>query len=127
MNRLNAILSFAFAGLAAISNAQTNDILLENLLRDTRPIAEIVSYNYIMDRVYVIPDAELPYIKDIHQFLVRNKSGLYLLVDGTGRLYKILQRNRRVDFVRIDSTRFFGYNFGFNPFSYNDSIYSFVG
>ena len=100
---------------------------IENLLKVGQPVAEIASYNYIMDRVYEIQDAELPYIKGIHQFLLRNRNGLYMLVDGTGRLYKIERGKDGINYKRLDSTRFFGYNFGFVPFSYNDSIYSFGG
>src|SRR5258708_2684288 len=114
-------------GIDAHSQGNVSRPLLENLLKDSRPVSEIASYNYILDQVYDVPDAELPYMKGIHQFLIRNNKGLYMLVDGTGRVYKVEKKEHEIRFLRVDSTRFFGYNFGFSAFSYRDSIYSFGG
>lgn len=62
------------------------------------------------------------------QFLLRNKSGSYILVDGTGRVYKAVSKsNDTIYYNRIDSTHFYGYNGGAINFSYNDTIFSFGG
>jgi len=62
------------------------------------------------------------------QFLIRNKTGSYILVDGTGRVYKATSKsNDTVYYKRIDSTHFYGYNGGAINFTYNDTIFSFGG
>jgi hypothetical protein len=63
-----------------------------------------------------------------HQFFVRNKTGSYILVDGTGRVYKAISKsNDTVKYNRIDSTHFYGYNGGAINFTYHDTIFSFGG
>lgn len=60
--------------------------------------------------------------------LIKNKSGLYVLVDGTGHVYKATNLDQKnITFTRIDSTQFIGYNFESINFSYKDKIYSFGG
>ena len=62
------------------------------------------------------------------QFLLRNKTGSYIIVDGTGRIYKASSKsNDTVYYKRIDSTHFYGYNGGAINFTYNDTIFSFGG
>ena len=62
------------------------------------------------------------------QFFVRNKTGSYILVDGTGRVYKAISKsNDTVKYNRIDSTHFYGYNGGAINFTYHDTIFSFGG
>lgn len=62
------------------------------------------------------------------QFLLRNKTGSYILVDGTGRIYKATSKsNDTIYYKRIDSTHFYGYNGGAINFTYNDTIFSFGG
>lgn len=60
--------------------------------------------------------------------LIKNKSGLFALVNGTGQVYKAINiDDQNITFNRIDSTRFLGYNFDAIDFSYNETIYSFGG
>ncbi len=62
------------------------------------------------------------------QFLLRNKTGSYIIVDGTGRIYMASSKsNDTVYYKRIDSTHFYGYNGGAINFTYNDTIFSFGG
>lgn len=62
------------------------------------------------------------------QFLVRNKTGSYILVDGTGRVYKAMSKsNDTIYYNRIDSTHFYGYNGGAINFTFRDTIFSFGG
>jgi hypothetical protein len=62
------------------------------------------------------------------QFFVRNKTGSYILVDGTGRIYKATSKsNDTIYYNRIDSTHFYGYNGGAINFTYHDTIFSFGG
>jgi hypothetical protein len=70
---------------------------------------------------------EHPY-ETYDQFLLRNKSGSYILVDGTGRIYKATSKvNDTIYYKRIDSTHFYGYNGGSINFTYHDTIFSFGG
>jgi len=60
--------------------------------------------------------------------LIKNKNGLFALVDGTGKVYKATNLNdSKITFTRIDSTYFSGNNFNAINFSYNGLIYSFGG
>ena len=61
------------------------------------------------------------------QKLVRTSHGLFVLVDGTGRVYEIFRNELKLQVRRTDSTVFFGNNFGAFHFAYNDTIYSFGG
>ena len=60
--------------------------------------------------------------------LIKNKTGLFVLVDGTGLVYKATNlRDNLITYTRIDSTTFFGNNFLSINYSYNDTLYSFGG
>lgn len=61
------------------------------------------------------------------QCLVKNKKGLYAALNGSGRLYKATWKNDKLTFERIDSTTYFGSNFGSFIFSFRDTIYSLGG
>jgi len=66
--------------------------------------------------------------KNIQQSLIKSKNGLFLLVDGTGQIYKATDTtNQDILFSRIDSTRDFGNNYLSINFSYNDTILSYGG
>ncbi len=63
-----------------------------------------------------------------NQLIIKNKSGLYILIDGTGRVYKATNRqNNQIEFTRIDSTKHQGNNYSSFNFSYQDTIFSFGG
>lgn len=60
--------------------------------------------------------------------LIKNKNGLFALVDGTGQVYKVANNNAStISFTRIDSTHFSGNTFGSIDFSNKETIYSFGG
>jgi hypothetical protein len=61
------------------------------------------------------------------QCLIRNNKGLYVYINGTGRLYQASLNNGKISFARLDSTVYFGSNFGSFVFSYKDTIYSLGG
>jgi hypothetical protein len=61
------------------------------------------------------------------QILVKNNKGLFVFLNGTGRIYQANLKDGVPQFTRLDSTVYFGYNVGSFPFSYNDSIYSLGG
>ena len=57
--------------------------------------------------------------------IVKTTSGLFILPQGTGRVYQY--KRDKGNWQRVDSTFFTGYNFGSVQFSYKDQIYSFGG
>jgi len=59
------------------------------------------------------------------QTVIKSDSGIYCLVNGTGMIFKYSQP--QAQFIRIDSTIFFGYNMGAFPFSYKSNIYNLGG
>jgi hypothetical protein len=69
-----------------------------------------------------------PQINVYNQIILKNSKGLYIFIDGTGRVYKAQNLERdKLCFDRIDSTHFYGYNAGCIFFSVKDSLYSFGG
>ena len=65
--------------------------------------------------------------KNSNHRLIKTTKGLFLSVDGTGRIYEIEQKGNGLLFTRQDSTYFSGYNFGSLLFNMNNSIYNFGG
>lgn len=61
------------------------------------------------------------------QELIKNANGLFLHPLGTGRLYKLGEKEGEYKWNRIDSTIYFGYNFNSLFFSMDTTIYSFGG
>lgn len=71
---------------------------------------------------------DLPHaFKSTPQHIVKTSEGIFLLIPGTGRVYKAEFENELIDFRRIDSTVFFGYNFHSLSFSVGATIYSYGG
>jgi hypothetical protein len=62
------------------------------------------------------------------QLLVKNHQGLFVLIEGTGQVYKATSQTiDQLSFTRIDSTIYYGYNFNAINFSYHDTLYSYGG
>ncbi len=59
--------------------------------------------------------------------LIKDASGLYILPQGTGRIYKMDTSQGRYQWRRIDSTYFTGYNFNSIAFGIDSVFYSFGG
>jgi hypothetical protein len=116
---------FLLGLLPSLSQAQLQG--LEKLQKQDLVVPEVAQYNPGLSTFFEIKDIQAPYMNGIAQHLIKNRKGLYLLPDGTGRVYKVEGKGKELKIVRQDSTLFFGYNFGFFPFSYNDTLYSFGG
>lgn len=58
---------------------------------------------------------------------IKNSNGLYMLPQGTGRIYQLSGEPGNRSWTRIDSTYYTGYNFGAFTFSLNQKLYSFGG
>jgi hypothetical protein len=60
--------------------------------------------------------------------LIKNETGLYALIDGTGQIFKATYADQnKMTFTRIDSTSFFGNTFESINFSHKNTIYNFGG
>jgi len=59
--------------------------------------------------------------------IIKDKSGIYIGIEGTGRIYQAKIINNNLIFDRIDKTFFTGYNFGALLFSMDEEIYSLGG
>jgi hypothetical protein len=95
--------------------------LFTHLLRDTIP----VTYITLSDNP-IIPVSGL--FSNYGQQLVKSSSGLYLFINGTGRIYKVSDwDNHWVTFKRIDSTENYGYNFQAAKLIVRNQIFSFGG
>ena len=101
--------------------------LIESLLSDSSRVYDVIISSdieqplAINDYPYLLKRIPLP------QKLVKSKSTLYALLGGTGIVYQIKKERKLLIAQRIDSTIFFGYNFGAVSFAWHDSLFSFGG
>lgn len=112
--------------LLSFATLSAQDVFTK-LAESKSQIPEIVQYNPQLERYLKIGDAQAPYMNGILQHLVKTEHGLFMLIDGTGRVYKVENSGQGASAIRYDSTIFFGYNFGFQPFVWRDTIFSFGG
>lgn len=105
----------------SITFSQTDTLLspIPALLHTRQPLT-------INWRDNAFPLADTPYNR-FPQELLKTKDGLFLFVNGSGRLYQLLDSDTGIQAQRIDATFFSGYNFGSYAFVYHDSIYSLGG
>jgi hypothetical protein len=86
-----------------------------------------VRITYLMPEIWKkindLPDN----FKSEGQHLLKTEEGLFLTIPGTGRLYKAKIIAGNIEFERIDSTYFSGYNFNSLSFNIGNSIYNFGG
>jgi hypothetical protein len=60
--------------------------------------------------------------------LIKKKDQVYLQLLGSGRLYKIKKQGKsKYEFIRLDSTFYFGSNFGSINFFYKDTLFKIGG
>ncbi len=114
------LLGIALSG-SYLTIAQTNASVypLQKLLS----AKQAVTVNW-RDKAIAITDSPF---NTFPQQLLKTSAGLYLFVNGSGRLYQLHDSGAGLQAQRIDSTIFFGYNLGSFPFVYHDTIYSLGG
>lgn len=77
---------------------------------------------------HLLPESSLPrQLRYEAQYLYKTQKGLFLGLQGTGRLYHLRDSSGYLQFTRIDSTFFSGANFNAIPFVLNGEIYSLGG
>jgi len=99
-----------------------NNNLFRNLLQDSTPVSFISEQK---EPILYLGDS-VPFKSNPQQF-IKNGKDLYMFVDGTGRLYKVVFDRTAYSFLRMDSTSHFGYNIGAFAFSFNNNIYNLGG
>ena len=97
---------------------------LANRLYDLNVNREMLSFTKQKEQVIKLENNFTNY----NQSFLRNKKGSFILVDGTGRIYKAMSKSKdTVYYQRIDSTHFYGYNGQAININYRDTIFSFGG
>ena len=85
----------------------------------------IISKPNVIQRYLPILD---PHLRNYSQKILKNQKGLFILLDGTGQIYKATaETENQIGFTRQDSTYFIGYNGENYNFSYKDTLYSLGG
>ena len=120
--------SILFIFLIKVSFAQTIYIsknpLLEFLLNSKEKVG-FVNNPGITHHFIPLTDS---HINNYPQLLVKNESDLFLLVENTGRVYKLSESKENIlRCERIDSTHFYGYNGHAILFTFRDTLFSFGG
>jgi len=96
--------------------------LLDTILKIKAPISEITNSAESHFLPVFIHKSSPP------QHLIKSKNSLFIIIEGTGQVYKETQENKiSIAFTRVDSTYYGGYNFGATLFISNEQLYSFGG
>jgi hypothetical protein len=86
-----------------------------------------ISYIYCSTK-NLIAERNLPrQLRYEAQYLYKTPKGLYMGLQGTGRIYQLSDSNGYLQFTRIDSTFFSGATFNAIPFLMNGEMYSLGG
>lgn len=123
MRFLASVATFFILNTIAFGNKKNNSLFLQKL-SDTNTKYIVVSSP--KPSLY-IDSLGFPF-KTYYQTLIKEKKEVYLIMEGTGRVYEMYKYNSdSIGFKRIDSTVYFGYNFKSICFSYKNKLYSFGG
>jgi len=117
-----------FLSPGAYAQKDSDAWILKEILKDSSFTGEILCKSFREQGPLFWPsDLKLPDDYTGHDNFVKNKNGLFIAIEGTGRVYRISMEADELNFTRIDSTFYTGYNFGAFVFSFNDTIYSLGG
>lgn len=109
------------ANYESFASDSTKNRLIASIMTYNKPISLI---SWQKDPFFSTQDS----IFDTHpQNLIKTASGLYVFINGSGRLYKVVDKPNNFEFSRVDSTVNFGYNIGAFGFQYNNRIYNLGG
>ena len=86
----------------------------------------VLVYSQHQESLVDLPDLPINFSSSGYN-LVKDASGLYVIPQGTGRIYKMDTSQSGYRWRRIDSTYFTGYNFRSIAFSLDSVFYSFGG
>jgi hypothetical protein len=122
MKNLFFPLLFIF-GYGPILMAQSIPPIVERAAREN---SDLILFPLSQKAIHSFPDLPKNFKYSGANF-VKNKNGLFMLPQGTGRVYKLSGEPGNRSWIRIDSTYFTGYNFGAYTFSLDQKLYSFGG
>ena len=129
---LNLIFTYTILIGTIATHAQTPEdrwMLLE-IVKDRPTEAEIYSIGLSSPSIFLptdLPNKKIFTTKHIDN-LVFNRTGLYLTIDGTNRVYIFSTADDpQGQFIRQDSSSALGYNYGAFVFSHDDTIFSLGG
>jgi len=88
---------------------------------------EITQFNYGMVKFSLPSSPSDEFINNLPQMFLLKEDQLYIVPDGTSRIYTIDLSKKPTQLLRIDSTIVFGATFGSYTFNHNDTLYSFGG
>ena len=122
------ILSILFIQSFLVSNCQEyyikNNKLLNFLYTEKNSVTSITNAN----NTNLLIKMNDPHFERYNQIILKNGKGLFILIEGTGRVFKAKSlSDSTIYFNRIDSTHLYGYNNSCMYFSFNDTTYSFGG
>lgn len=114
-----------------ISKGQDQDSTIQ-LPKNT--FFKLFLYNKVNELTLIIPDAQKfttihnPILKNKQVFLLKNAKGVYLVFDGTSRVYQFVPSVDSIYlFKRMDNVENINYNINAQFFSYNNDIYNYGG
>ncbi len=121
-------LIFQSVSNAAYAQKESDRWILEEILKDSAFTGEIVTQSLSeLGPIFWPENLNQQDVYTGHDNLIKNKNGLFIAIEGTGRIYQVSMKANELDFTRIDSTVFGGYNYGAFVYSLNDTIYSLGG
>ncbi len=121
------LLLFPFLSPGVYAQKDSDAWILKEILKDSSFTGEILCQSVPEQGAIFSPsDMISPYYAG-YDNLIKNKNGLFIAIEGTGKLYKVALNTNELDFTRIDSTELTGYNHSAFVFSFNDTIYSLGG
>lgn len=95
--------------------------ILDFLYKLKKPIPDIFQLN--KEGIIPIPGHDL-----INQKIIKTKNNIYIIVEGTGQVYKATDTTKSsIAFTRSDTTKMEGYNCDAVWFAYRDTIFSYGG
>jgi hypothetical protein len=110
---------------ASILNAQDVKVpaIVKRLTQESRPVNV---FTYKINKL--IKNDDLPEsFTYAGQDITKSSKGIFLNQLGTGRIYELVTKDGVSTWQRIDSTVFYGYNFGSLFFSMDSTLYSYAG
>lgn len=108
-----------------LAKAQTPVVpaIVKRLLQEPRGVTV---YSYATTNIIDLEDLPKNF-KQTGQDITKTSQGVFLNPLGTGRLYKLNGKGDSLEWKRIDTTVYTGYNFGSFFFSIDTTLYSFAG
>ena len=121
--QIRLLLLYLLWGTGPIAQVKILPPIIKKLASIKRPVT-CFSLNH--EPLLVVPD--LPdNFKKAGQSIIKTQNKVFVIIDGTGRIYRLNQAKESFSWTKIDSTYFSGYNFGAINFSLDTTFYSFGG